>query len=103
MRNEYQPPRVDSSKLDFSQFHPLDHRPLTRRCREHYGGLRRHLWLLWEFHWEVPTRIKRISHCWLRNDHCWRPWYRGDGQGGMTYGGRHCCWCFEDMPESLPG
>jgi hypothetical protein len=102
MPDEYEPPDFDSYKLDFSQFHPLDHRPLSRRCRAHYGGLWRHLWLVWHFQWEMPSRIKRITHCW-RGDHCYRPWFRGDGHGRTVYGGRHCCWCHEDMPESLPG
>lgn len=33
--------------LDFSQWHPLDHWPGTRRCRQHYGGWRRHLHVAW--------------------------------------------------------
>lgn len=35
--------------FDFSQWHPLDHRPWQPRCRELYGGWPRHLWLLWQW------------------------------------------------------
>lgn len=36
-------------KLDFSQFHPLDHWPGTKRCRSFYGGTRKHLSMTWEY------------------------------------------------------
>lgn len=39
-----------SIKIDFSQFHPLDHWPGTRRCGQFYGGWRRHLRIAWEYH-----------------------------------------------------
>ncbi|MET0702462.1 MAG: hypothetical protein ABWY93_22635 [Mycobacterium sp.] len=36
-------------KIDFSRFHPLDHRPFTARCRSLYGGTRNHLRLTWAY------------------------------------------------------
>jgi hypothetical protein len=37
--------------LDLSIFHPLDHRPWSRRCRSMHGGGRHHLALLWMYEW----------------------------------------------------
>lgn len=37
-------------RLDFSQWHPLDHWPGTKRCQEHYGGWKHHLVIAWDFH-----------------------------------------------------
>lgn len=105
-RNEYEPPHIDPDKLDFSQFHPLDHWPLSKRCREHYGGFRNHVKLVWCYKWNIEGWIKEhITHCpWGR--HCYRPWFRAAGGipgGEMKYAGRTCIWCHDDMPESLPG
>lgn len=62
-------------KLDFSQWHPLDHWPGTRRCREHYGGWRRHLTIAWEFHRrdQVVGWFARWTTC-LMGRHSWQVW-----------------------------
>ena len=41
--------------LDFSEFHPLDHWPWEQRCRDHFGGWRRHLELWHEY--QAPDPI----------------------------------------------
>jgi|SRR6266699_2385542 len=50
---------MEKPKLDFSQFHPLDHWPWERRCwskeiqpgweTPFYGGPRHHLKIAWEY------------------------------------------------------
>jgi hypothetical protein len=103
MRSDYEPPHIDPERLDFSIWHPIDHRPFDRRCREFYGGGRRHLYLLWEFKWEIPTKIGIWTHC-KRGSHEWGSWFKGAGPGNPpVYGGRMCVRCHKDMPESLPG
>lgn len=70
------------AKLDFSQFHPLDHRPGDARCRAHYGGWRRHLKLAWEFHRrdQVLGPIRRLLYCPLGR-HRWQVWYTNPENG----------------------
>lgn len=43
-------------KIDFSEFHPLDHKPFTTECRVYPGGSRRHLRLGWEHGWGATFR-----------------------------------------------
>ena len=91
-------PKIDPDKLDFSQWHPLDHYPLSKRCREHYGGLRNHMKLLWDFKWDVPSKVKKVTHCfWGRH----KPgnWWKGDGTGNLVYAGKICTWCMKDLPS----
>lgn len=38
-------------KIDFSEYHPLDHRLFSVACYEYYGGARRHIYLAWTFKW----------------------------------------------------
>lgn len=56
-----EPPQIDPEKLDFSMWHPLDHRPFSQRCREHYGGGRHHLKIAWEFRWS--SEMRRFTLC----------------------------------------
>lgn len=61
-------------RLDFSQWHPLDHWPGTKRCREHYGGWRHHLVTAWLYH-----RRDQVIGWFARPTICWagrhgRPW-----------------------------
>jgi len=57
-------------KLDFSEFHPLDHHALNPRCASYPGGFRRHVryWALYQFdllkpwHW---LRCKLAKHDWV--------------------------------------
>jgi hypothetical protein len=94
--DDYVFPRFE--RLDFSMWHPLDHRPFDRRCRSFYSGGRRHLWLLWHFRWEIPRRIRRVTRCPFGR-HEWVPWWRGNPG---RYMGRECCNCYLPMPEALP-
>lgn len=38
-----------NAKLDFSEFHPLDHFAGDRRCRSLPGGFLRHVRLWWDY------------------------------------------------------
>jgi hypothetical protein len=54
-------------KIDFSQFHPLDHS--LARCYGYPGGWRTHLQYRWEFQWreDLVTRWMHLTgrHNWL--------------------------------------
>jgi hypothetical protein len=39
-------------KLDFSQFHPLDHNIFDKECKEWYGGRLNHIKLWWRYQFE---------------------------------------------------
>lgn len=56
-------------QLDFSQFHPLDHFPGTRRCRSLPGGTRNHLALDWQYRrmhaLRAVTLCKVGRHSWV--------------------------------------
>lgn len=74
-------------KLDFSQFHPLDHMPFTSECRGYYGGGKGHFLLLWEYRWR--RRIITHTLCQI-NHHEWC-----DGWIKDKMGDRHpvrVCW-----------
>lgn len=104
MQSEYEAPHIDPDKLDFSIFHPLDHKPFSKRCRSFHGGSRNHLQLLWDFKWQIPTKIRKFTRCRL-GQHEYGPWFKGPPDpetGRMRYGGRMCVWCSEEMPETLP-
>jgi hypothetical protein len=76
-------------KLDFSQFHPLDHS--VRNCRGYPGGWRTHLKYRWEFQWEA--RLRRRLLCPLGR-HQWSQWWDHHGNTGL-----HCMSCFKEKPE----
>lgn len=46
---------TDDMKLDFSQFHPLDHN--LWECRGYPGGRQRHLSFRWEYMWRPALRV----------------------------------------------
>lgn len=52
------PPKIDSSKLDFSEFHPLDH--TLWQCRNYPGGRKTHLSYRWEFQWASGLRRRTL-------------------------------------------
>lgn len=64
-------------RLDFSQWHPLDHWPGTRRCRQHYGGWRHHLKIAWDYRRrdQVYGWFARWTTC-LLDRHKWSVWRR---------------------------
>jgi hypothetical protein len=65
-------------ELDFSIWHPLDHWPGTKRCREFYGGTRNHLKIAWEYRRrdQLIGYVRRPLLCPLGR-HRWRVWRRG--------------------------
>lgn len=78
-------------KLDFSQWHPLDHRPGGARCRGFHGGWRHHLILAWQFQRreQVLAPLYRLILCPLgRHDEV--VWYLPDGQ--VRPACRYCAW-----------
>lgn len=50
----------DGYTLDFSQFHPLDHRPGDQRCRQLPGSWRNHLALAWRFKWSKTVAVATL-------------------------------------------
>lgn len=78
-------------KIDFSQFHPLDHWPGTARCRASYGGWRHHLHIAWVYRRRdevvnaalTPIQLVR---CRLGRHHT----YRYHGPHGFRVGCTHC-------------
>jgi hypothetical protein len=54
-------PDFSKAKLDFSQFHPLDHSVWA--CRDYPGGRRTHLAYRWDFQWSGT--VKRWTLCLL--------------------------------------
>lgn len=53
-------------KLDFSQYHPIDH-PITA-CRGYHGGIRQHLQNIWDFEYRARV-VTRWAH--LTGRHAW--------------------------------
>jgi len=63
-------------RLDFSEFHPLDHWPWSRRCLSLPGGAGRHLRLTWEYRRGPELRARTVC---LVGIHRPRPYWRGRG------------------------
>lgn len=67
-----EPPNTEDMKLDFSEFHPLDH-PLWS-CRGYPGGRKQHIKYKWEFMWR--PRVRALTRCkvGLHSEvQCWAP------------------------------
>lgn len=64
-------------KLDFSQFHPLDHWPGSPYCRSLYGGVRNHLSMTWRYRRREQALwpFHRLLRCPFGR-HDWQVWYR---------------------------
>jgi hypothetical protein len=68
---------ISEPRIDFSEFHPLDHRPWERRCWSLYGGPWNHLRLAWTYrhkdelldffykHWLCPLGRHRMVEMWV--------------------------------------
>ena len=82
-------------KIDFSQFHPLDHWMLTKRCREMYGGWRTHWKYGWAFKWKDD--IRRHTLC-LVGIHKAQQWTRVN-TGKVSFS---CRGCGKKMPDVPP-
>lgn len=64
-------------KLDFSEFHPLDHWCFTRDCAGWHGGWINHIKLWWEY--QAPDPVGRLM-C-LAGFHDITPyWHYGKGE-----------------------
>lgn len=81
---------MEINKLDFSEYHPLDH--TLRECRGYPGGWRRHISYDWEF--RVGPRWRSRTLCRLGR-HDWAAWYC-TGEEGVA--GVSCTNC-EDRPS----
>jgi hypothetical protein len=79
-------PNIDPSKLDFSEFHPLDHSPGGRRRRQLPGGLRNHLHLAWTFKWS--EQLRRATLCRMGRHHWCTGWTLRLGECRICSG----CW-----------
>ena len=82
------PWNIDPDKLDFSQFHPLDHFPASRRCRSLPGGWRNHLKMAWDFKWS--RELAYYTRCKLGYHRYGRAWQQSRGDF------RACVWCWKD-------
>jgi hypothetical protein len=79
-----EPPEI--KKLDFSEFHPLDHS--LWECRDYPGGRRTHLEYRWQFQWK--DKLHELTLCRVGR-HKWTEWYGPGKQSGV------CCQsCYKD-------
>lgn len=83
---------VNIKKLDFSEFHPLDHSLLE--CRDYPGGRRRHLEYSWDFKWRGQVYARTVCRLGL---HEWREWYDNSGSDEAV-----ACRCY-DCEKPKPG
>lgn len=70
---------LDSDKLDFSQFHPIDHLPFSERCKSLYPkGLKagiHHIRMAWDIKWRDDYwQGKFLCHLGLHRYQ--KVWYR---------------------------
>jgi len=89
-------PNINPDKVDFSQFHPLDHWPGTARCRGFYGGTRNHLSMAWDFKWRAE--IKHHTKCRLGLHEVVQAWRMGPNPATFTV----CRNCSKRMSEPQP-
>lgn len=81
-------------KLDFSDFHPLDHNLLE--CRGYPGGRRLHIHYFWTF--KHANWLRRNTLCRIGVHDEAMPWYRSQGRGNPSeLSGYHCNSCWEKM------
>ena len=87
-------------KLDFSQFHPLDHRPFDERCRSFYGGGVRHLQLWWWYKFDYKP--DQLWHRWVLcrlNRHERSRFKRRPAVDAPWEHGHLCRWCLTMLDE----
>ena len=79
-------------KLDFSKFHPLDHRLGAVRCRELPGGSWQHFRLIWTYRWRDRLRWpwRRLVLCPLGKHDFELGWQR---IGDQWISGADCLFC----------
>jgi len=76
--------------LVFDEFHPLFHRIWDKECLDYYGGRRRHFQMLWEFKWDVRTKVRRPL-CFIGR-HDWVVWWAPRDRTRSV----HCRRCSKD-------
>jgi hypothetical protein len=95
MRNQLRAGNVARMRLDFSEFHPLDHWPATARCRSLPGGAVRHLRYAWVFRRreQAMTPLYKLLRCPLGR-HAEQIWYchLADGTKQIIPSCRYCDW-----------
>jgi hypothetical protein len=85
-------------KLDFSEFHPLDHSFLA--CRGYPGGPRRHFSYDWEF--RVRPWLRARTLCRLGRHHEVKAWGRkAVGEPWFTW--TACSCCAHQFDDKTPG
>lgn len=87
-------------KLDFSEFHPLDHN--LRDCIGYPGGRWTHIKYRWEF--QIRDEVRAWTTCKL-GLHLYGATWRGGGRTShpSEYLGHRCVYCHERMPENYKG
>lgn len=83
--------RSEIRSIDFSIWHPLDHWPWEKRCREHHGGPRNHLKLTWEYRrkpWLLMHTICKVGIHLHEGTVVDRPYGKPNGRICMDCGAR---------------
>lgn len=83
---------VPVEKLDFSQWHPLDHHWWSPICPTFHGGRRNHFELWYDY--QRPRPIQTVK-CWLGR-HEWVEFWRGKANPASVPDGLMCNHCMLD-------
>lgn len=99
--NYREPPNINPEKLDFSQFHDLFHHVWDKECKQQYGGRRRHLYMLWNYKWDVPSQFRRFTVCLVGHHKPGQVWiHPRDPQRRATF--QACVWCHKRLSKNQP-
>ena len=97
MGDEYRSrPEIEGKRIDFSQFHPLDHGIIA--CKGYPGGRRTHLRYRWEF--QKKDAIWAATMCKVGWHKPRQIWTRGGGHGPRTW--TACIACGERLSAPQP-
>lgn len=99
----------DIRRLDFSRFHPQDHRAFARRCRSLPGGGPRHLRDWWDYRFEHHPHIiiGRLACKALQRHEYAESWHAHKATPAQRAGlerrpmysdGASCLWCYRRAP-----
>jgi hypothetical protein len=94
-----EPPDLRGKTLDFSEFHPLDHRIWEAHCRGLPGGRRRHFELRWSY--ITKPALRSWTTCrmgWHESAQVWR--CDPPGIPASTY--TACFHCGKRLSEEQP-
>jgi hypothetical protein len=85
------------SKLDFSEFHPLDHSIFDPYCWGWYGGIKQHIILWWHYQLDLDAKIHRTFFC-ARGKHTKTPYWKGRRFGeNVPPTGYMCTYCEKEL------